>query len=104
MAAIFTPGLKVTEHGMVHKDRRLPLEGEVTVQVGDIVDPPCDGDTNNDGEVNVVDLLAVISAWGDCSGCPEDFNDNGSVDVTDLLLVISAAAAPWCPSEKLAAW
>ncbi len=37
MAAIFTPGLKVTEHGMVHKDRRLPLEGEVTVQVGDTV-------------------------------------------------------------------
>ncbi len=37
MAAIFTPGLKVTEHGIVHKDRRLPLEGEVMVQVGDRV-------------------------------------------------------------------
>ncbi len=37
MAAIFTPGLKVTEHGIVHKDRRLPLEGEVMVRVGDRV-------------------------------------------------------------------
>jgi len=37
MAAIFTPGLKVTEHGIVHKDRRLPLEGEVMVKVGDRV-------------------------------------------------------------------
>jgi len=37
MAAIFTPGLKVTEHGIVLKDRRLPLEGEVMVAVGDHV-------------------------------------------------------------------
>ncbi len=37
MAAIFTPGLKVSEHAIVQKDRRLPLEGEVLVQVGDTV-------------------------------------------------------------------
>ena len=37
MAAIFTPGLKVSEHAIVAKDRRLPLEGEVTVSVGDSV-------------------------------------------------------------------
>ena len=37
MAAIFTPGLKVSEHAIVHKDRRLPLQGQVTVKVGDRV-------------------------------------------------------------------
>ena len=37
MAAIFTPGLKVSEHAIVQKDRRLPLEGEVLVSVGDTV-------------------------------------------------------------------
>lgn len=37
MAAVFTPGLKVTEHTIVVKDRRLPLEGEVLVKVGDRV-------------------------------------------------------------------
>ncbi|MBN93208.1 MAG: hypothetical protein CL928_03940 [Deltaproteobacteria bacterium] len=37
MAAVFTPGLKVAEHAIVHKDRRLPLKGQVTVQVGDTV-------------------------------------------------------------------
>jgi len=37
MAAIFTPGLKVSEHAIVQKDRRLPLEGEVLVAVGDTV-------------------------------------------------------------------
>jgi hypothetical protein len=37
MAAIFTPGLKVSAHTIVQKDRRLPLEGEVLVSVGDTV-------------------------------------------------------------------
>src|SRR6185436_15413839 len=37
MAAIFTPGLKVTERTVVVKERRLPLEGEVLVKVGDRV-------------------------------------------------------------------
>ncbi|MFT5684113.1 MAG: hypothetical protein ACI8RZ_005054 [Myxococcota bacterium] len=37
MAAVFTPGLKVTEHTILVKDRRLPLEGEVMVSVGDRV-------------------------------------------------------------------
>ncbi len=34
MAAIFTPGLTVSERDIVLKDRRLPLEGEVLVEVG----------------------------------------------------------------------
>jgi len=37
MAAIFTPGLKVSERDVVVKDRQLPLEGEVSVKVGDLV-------------------------------------------------------------------
>ena len=37
MAAIFTPGLKVSERDVVVKDRQLPLEGEVCVEVGDLV-------------------------------------------------------------------
>lgn len=39
MAAIFTPGLKVTEHTVIVKDRRLPLEGEVLVELGQEVQP-----------------------------------------------------------------
>jgi len=37
VAAIFTPGLKVTEHTVVLKDRRLPMEGEVMVEAGQMV-------------------------------------------------------------------
>ena len=50
----------------------------------------CTGDVDNSGEVNSVDLLAVIAAWGSCSGCTEDFDGNNMVDVHDLLTAINA--------------
>ena len=34
MAAIFTPGLKVAEDTVILKDRRLPIEGELLVEIG----------------------------------------------------------------------
>ena len=46
------------------------------------------GDVTGDGQVDVSDVLAVISAWGPCSSCSEDINGSGIVDVTDLLIVI----------------
>ena len=47
------------------------------------------GDANGDGTVNVMDLLAVIQAWGACSGdCPADLNGDGTVNVMDLLMVL----------------
>lgn len=51
------------------------------------------GDVNNDGTVNVSDLLAVITGWGNCptppASCPADVNGDGTVNVADLLLVIT---------------
>ncbi len=38
MAAIFTPGLTVAEEHIIQKSRQLPLEGEVQVAVGDLVE------------------------------------------------------------------
>lgn len=50
------------------------------------------GDINGDGVVNVLDLLALISAWGACqpapATCPADLDGNGTVNVLDLLIVI----------------
>ncbi len=54
-------------------------------------------DINHDGHVNVIDLLAVINAWGPCPAlpapCPADVAPagvgDGSVNVSDLLLVIN---------------
>ena len=61
------------------------------------VTPANPADTNGDGVVNVVDLLAVINAWGACpvppQPCPADVapppNGDGIVNVQDLLMVIT---------------
>jgi len=52
------------------------------------------GDTNADGDVDVDDLLSVISHWGSCPApCPSDVAPvgvpNGVIDVNDLLTVIT---------------
>ena len=58
--------------------------------------PPntCPADIDHNGQVNVDDLLAVISAWGPCNNCPPDIHPppdgNNQVNVDDLLLVISS--------------
>lgn len=47
------------------------------------------GDISGDGLVNVVDMLALISAWGTCAApCAADLTGNGIVDVQDLLMLI----------------
>ncbi|MCI0364633.1 MAG: dockerin type I domain-containing protein, partial [Phycisphaerales bacterium] len=58
--------------------------------------PPIPGDLNGDGVVNVLDLLAVISAWGPCppppGSCAADISPpggDGTVNILDLLAVIS---------------
>jgi len=46
------------------------------------------GDLNGDGTVDVVDLLALLEAWGPCppdGPCPADLTGNGVVDVVDIL-------------------
>ena len=48
----------------------------------------CPADVNEDGFVNVNDLLAIVGAWGPCTSCSEDINGDGYVNVTDLLTVI----------------
>lgn len=55
--------------------------------------PIVTGDVNGDGQVNVTDLLAVITSWGNCpplpANCSADVNHDGLVNVADLLMVIT---------------
>ena len=54
---------------------------------------PCGGDINEDGGVDVDDLLALIGSWGPCGdpgNCPSDLDDSGGVDVDDLLMLLGA--------------
>lgn len=50
----------------------------------------CHGDLDANDEVNVADLLILISDWGVCSGCDSDMDENGTVNIADLLELISA--------------
>ena len=63
---------------------------------GDGIGDACDvfGDINNDGLINVTDLLLLLAAWGVCPDnvllCLPDLNGNGIVNVSDLLLLLQA--------------
>ena len=56
------------------------------------------GDLNNDGIVNILDLVSVASQFGTTGITAADLNGDGSVNMDDLLLVANAfsniAAAP----------
>ena len=65
-----------------------PMTVDASVRAG--MAPDCPADINDDGVVDVLDLLAVLGAWGDCPGCAEDINGDDVVDVLDLLEVLSA--------------
>lgn len=51
------------------------------------------GDLNDDGVVDVLDLLILLSSWGTCprlpAACPGDLNGDHAVDVLDLLILLS---------------
>ncbi|MCH2134936.1 MAG: hypothetical protein MK116_14435, partial [Phycisphaerales bacterium] len=85
----------VVEHGGTLLTNGCPVYARETIIKGEldgdviIIGESCQGDEDGDGTVDVLDLLAVISAWGDCDGdCSADFDSNGTVDVIDLLIVI----------------
>jgi len=50
----------------------------------------CAADINADGEVDVSDLLLVISQWGPCLTCPADIDGDHQANVGDLLRVIGS--------------
>ncbi|MEE2720090.1 MAG: hypothetical protein VX727_09930 [Planctomycetota bacterium] len=51
------------------------------------------GDSNRDGQVDVLDILDVLATWGDCptrpAPCNGDINRNGRTEVMDLLAVLA---------------
>ncbi len=54
----------------------------------------CSEDINGDGNINVTDLLMVVSDWG-LSDSQADIDGSGIVDLPDLLAIIGA----WGPCE-----
>jgi hypothetical protein len=68
--------------------------------------PGIPGDLNNDGVVDITDLLAMLEDWGPCPPpCPADINGDGVVDITDLLELLANWTTPQArePAPILAA-
>ena len=47
---------------------------------------PKSADLNNDGTVDLNDMMSVIDSWGACAGgeCPQDLNCDGKIDQQDV--------------------
>ncbi len=55
--------------------------------------PPCPADLDGSGDVGILDLLALLAAWGTDPGGPPDFDGDGTVGILDLLALL----AEWGP-------
>ncbi len=68
--------------------------GRVDLFFGDDPAPGNPADLNDDGVVNVFDLLILLENWGPCppngDSCPADLTGNGIVNVFDLLALLEA--------------
>ena len=74
MAHAYTPGLKVLHRTKVKKNRRLPIKGEVTKNVGDILEPnDIVATTDLPGNVQMVKVANILNI--------------GPADVLDVMLV-----------------
>ena len=74
MAHAYTPGLKVLHHTKVEKNRRLPIKGEITKQVGDLLKPEdVVAKTDLPGNVQMLKVANVLNI--------------GPMDVPDVMLV-----------------
>ena len=49
----------------------------------------CPADLDGDGSVGILDLLALLAAWGTDPGGPPDFDGDGTVGILDLLTLLA---------------
>lgn len=49
----------------------------------------CPADIDENGFVDIGDILVIIAAWGPCETCPEDIDDDGVVALSDVLRALA---------------
>ena len=85
----------------INDNRRIVFQASYSAAGGPVedglfiiaLDPSCPWDLNGSGDVDVLDLLKLLVAWGTDPGGPPDFDGDGNVGITDLLVLL----AHWGP-------
>ena len=94
---------KDIKHSLKSKEGQTPLDIALATNNTDIIEmfpepPPRKEDVNRDGEVNILDLIAVAQKFGQKDAGNADVDGDGAVSISDLVIVASAlgeaAAAP----------
>ncbi len=65
--------------------------GAILVDELTVLDTACDQDFNDDGNIDVLDIVALVSCifvTGNCTDCM-DFNTDGFIDILDIISIIS---------------
>ena len=75
--AISADGSRIIGHGFLTGAWMVTIEAD------------CPADTNGDSSVDVLDLVALITAWG-TDDADADINNDGTVDVNDLVDLVVA--------------
>jgi len=76
----------INNAGQIVGDASIPPQWAAAVLLTPVRVP---GDVDIDCNVDVLDLLFVLSEWGPCDGCPADLNHDGTVNHADLLFVLN---------------
>ena len=62
--------------------------GQIVIGGDNCHDIQCVGDTDENGEVDVLDLLLIIDHWGEVDSIQYDINEDGIVGLGDILLIL----------------
>ena len=66
------------------------FDPEAIVDDGSCEFPPnCPEDLNNDGQITVADILALLADFGCTSDCGADLNEDGATNVNDILQILA---------------
>ena len=106
--AVKSSNLMLSEVNLITQDgtRSSPrVESGQIIEPPEIILPQIKGDVNQDGIVNIQDLVLVASRFGQIGANDADINEDNIVDIVDLVLVAgalgNAAAAPTLRSQTL---